>query len=489
MLVAGATLLVGPVVGTAGTVGATESMTPALPAATPPPPIHWAPCPANGTERCSTVPVPIDYAHPAGRLLSLAVAEIPAAGPGSPLGSILYNPGGPGESGVALLPVIHALLPKTLTARFNVIGFDERGTGASDRLDCGPSPAQAAAVDPLPAGTGTRLPAVALYAGMAASCRKANPTLAGHVDTLDAARDLDRIRQALGERRITYLGLSYGTLLGAVYAQLFPTHVRAMVLDGAVVPGMSLARDAVLETPALEASLNHFFTTCSTDPHCGLGPRPRKTFIHLERSLTAHPLPGAGGGPPVTVGTLDTATLYYLSAPLLVDGYPAALLAARHGNGAPLASMAQTLFTDLDGTSLVGPLWSYTCEDAGTHPGPAAAYRLALRLAHRDPLLGAEAATYNFAGCIGWGGPVHPVPAGPAMGAPPIMVIGNKGDPNTPFAGAQALAHRLASGRLVEWKGWGHTWLLNGSANACMDTLVTRYLVHRNAPASGTVCP
>ncbi len=473
---------------TTATSTAPASTSTPLPPVPAPSPIHWAPCPASTTEQCGTVPVPVDYDHPGGPSLSLAVAEIPASGPGTPLGDLVFNPGGPGESGVGLLPVIAGSLPKAVTERFAIVGFDERGTGASSRLSCGPSPAAAAAVDPLPATGGGTLPAAALYRGMAASCAAADPGLAGHVDTLDAARDLDRIRQALGQAKLTFLGLSYGTLLGAAYAQLYPTHVRAMVLDGAVVPGMSLAADATAEAPDLEASLEHFFATCAAQPSCALGPDPAATWDALARSLAAHPLPGGVGNPPVTVGTLDTATLYYVSVPKFAGGYPAALEAAIHGNGGPLASMALGFFTDLDGSSLVGPLWSYTCEDAATHPTAAAATALAARLQQRYPRLGAETVTYNLGGCIGWSGPSHPVRAGRAAGAPPILVIGNRHDPNTPFSGAVQLAHQLSSGHLVEWDGWGHTWLLNGPGDTCMDNIVTAYLDTVTAPGDGTVC-
>jgi hypothetical protein len=264
-----------------------------------------------------------------------------------------------------------------------------------------------------------------------------------------------------------------------------------MVLDGAVVPGQSLASEARAEAPALEASLRHFFATCAAEPACPAGPDPAATYAAVHAALAAHPLPPPGNGDtvPVTVGDLDNATLYYLSLPALASSYPSALVAAEHGNGQPLAALSVGFWEDLDGASLVGPQWAYLCQDAADHPGPEAAGALATSLHRRYPLLGAFSVTVNLAGCTSWPRPTQPVVASRAAGAPPILVIGNKLDPNTPFSAAVALARQLASGVLVEWEGYGHTWLLNGSTDACMRALVSRYLVAGIAPANGTRCP
>ncbi|MDA8293328.1 MAG: alpha/beta hydrolase [Actinomycetota bacterium] len=463
----------------------------ALPFDPPPAPVAWHACAGSPGERCGTVPVPVDYAHPRGPEIDLAVAEHPATDPAKRVGALVFNPGGPGESGVQLLPVVVALLPPEVVARFDVIGFDERGTGQSDAMTCGPSPAQAASATSLPKAPGDPLPAAAVYRTLEQTCAAGHPGVLASIDTTNAAHDLDRIRQALGERRLTFLGLSYGTLLGAAYAALFPHHVRAMVLDGAVVPGQSLASEARAEAPALEASLRHFFATCAAEPACPAGPDPAATYAAVHAALAAHPLPPPGNGDtvPVTVGDLDNATLYYLSLPALASSYPSALVAAEHGNGQPLAALSVGFWEDLDGASLVGPQWAYLCQDAADHPGPEAAGALATSLHRRYPLLGAFSVTVNLAGCTSWPRPTQPVVASRAAGAPPILVIGNKLDPNTPFSAAVALARQLASGVLVEWEGYGHTWLLNGSTDACMRALVSRYLVAGIAPANGTRCP
>lgn len=455
----------------------------------PPPPIAWSPCPHEDGYRCGTVEVPVDYERPRGTTIGLAVIEKPATDPAASRGVLIFNPGGPGESGVQILPVLAALVPPAVSRDFDLVSFDERGTGASDRLACGPSPAAAASALALPAPGGP-LPAAPLYRDLHATCAKTYPTLLPHVDSTDAARDMDRIRQALGVSRISYWGLSYGTVLGSVYAHLFPRRVRAMVLDGAVYAPASLAAQARAEAPAIAASLDHFFATCTAKGGCPLGPDPRRYYEDLAARLEAHPLPAPGHGDdlPVTVGDLDTATLFYLSAPSFGAGFATTLVAATAGNGAPLRAEALELEVDLDDTSLVGPEWAYTCNDATATLGGAAAGRLARSLASRYGQLAAYAVSYDLGGCTSWPAPSAPIRDVSAAGSPTIVVIGNTGDPNTPHTAAVQLARALGSARLVTWRGWGHTWLLNGSTDPCMERVVDAYLVSDRAPANGTSC-
>ena len=194
--------------------------------------------------------VPLDYGHPSGGTVPLAVIEHPAP---TAKGVIVFNPGGPGESGVLILPILASFVPASVRSQFTLVSFDERGTGSSDPLLCGPSPAAAgSAVAGTPAATRT-------FAGLDRSCRSKYPTLFPTVDTTTSARDMNSLRMALGVDRINYYGVSYGTVLGSVYRQLFPTHVRSMVLDGAVDANLSLPTDATLEAPAIQAALEHVF--------------------------------------------------------------------------------------------------------------------------------------------------------------------------------------------------------------------------------------
>ncbi len=490
----GACLVAALVAGAAGCAGPSpaavtgNTLQPVVPVP-PPHPLVWSACAPGSTLQCGTVAVPVDYRHPGGPSISLAVTREPATGTG-PHRTLVFNPGGPGESGNQILPVVLGLLPPEVRRSFDVVTFDPRGTGASDALACGTSPAAAASAIPVPASAGRPLPGTPLYTAMAQACRQRAPALAPFVDTTNTARDLDMIRQAIGVPRIDYYGLSYGTVLGAVYADLFPERVRTMVLDGSVDVNASLTQQAAHEAPAVERSIDHLLASCAAAPACPLGGDPSSSYRSLSATLTRHPLPAPGHGDPypVTVGDLDTAALLTVSVPAFAPSFYVALVAAQGGDGAPLRALALELMTDVDGAPLVDPLWAITCNDAAVHPGPVVAGDQARALATAYPLLGGYAVEYTMGGCVSWPVGRQPVTDLHPSGAPPILVIGNSGDPNTPIIGARHLAALLPGARLLTWAGWGHTWLLSGSSDPCMQPLVATYLSGGGLPPRHTVC-
>jgi pimeloyl-ACP methyl ester carboxylesterase len=472
----------------------TLSATPASstePTSLPPPPaVVWTLCPGSTTIQCGSVRVPVDYRHPQGATITLAINRAPALGPGVPRGTLLFNPGGPGESGNQILPVALAEFPAAVRRSFNIVSFDARGTGASDPLQCGTSPSAIASLDPVPGAANQPLPGTAAFTAMAKACEQRAPSLTPFIDTINTARDMDRIRQALGLAKVSFYGLSYGTALGAVYADLFPHHVATMVLDGAVDVNASLTVQAEQEAPAAERSLQHLLASCGSVSPCPLGPDPTSYFRALWTSITTHPLPAPGNGDndPVTVGDLDTATLFALSVPEFTSQFLKAVVDAHDGNGAPLRADSLEFFTDIDGAPLVDPLWAITCNDAAVHPGPTQAGNLARSLESRYPIIGGYAATYAMGGCVAWPRPAQPVADLHPKGTPPILVIGNTGDPNTPLIGARHLAAIFPKASQLTWRGWGHTWLLSGSGDVCMQRAVTKYLSGGGLPAAGTVC-
>jgi hypothetical protein len=262
-----------------------------------------------------------------------------------------------------------------------------------------------------------------------------------------------------------------------------------MVLDGAVDANLSLVTDATADAAAIQTALVHALNSCSSLPACPLGADPVSFYEHLRQRLLQSPLPAPGGGDttPVTAGDLSTASLLYLSAPAFTTGYFPALAAAAAGNGAPLRSVALGLEDDLNGASLVGALWTITCNDAVTHPDATVTAALARSLTVRDPLGGAEAVANYLIACPGWTGSGEAIAHLAPNGVPTPLVIGNVYDPNTPYVVAPQLATAVG-GRLVTYVGYGHTWLLNGSTDACMDDVVTSYFVDGVVPAKGTRC-
>jgi len=462
----------------------------ALPAVAPPPAITWTACPTHPTFQCGTVPVPLDYRHPSAGTLSIAVSRAPASGGSATAGVLLLNPGGPGESGNQILPDELALFPPDVRAATDIVSFDPRGTGASAPLQCGTVPAAVTSADPVPARTGQPLPGTPVFTGMARDCATRHPTLTAAIDTVATARDMDRIRQALGVSTIDYYGLSYGTVLGTVYAELFPTRVRAMVLDGAVDIDAPLATQAAEQAPAADRSLAHLLATCAASPACPLGSDPAAFYARLAASMTAHPLPAPGQGDtqPVTIGDLDTAALLAVSVPQSTGLFESALVDAAHGDGSGLRGLALSFVLDIDGAPLVDAQWAITCNDTVGHLGPTAAGALARSLAARYPLLGGYAVTYNLGGCVRWPDGRQPVSDTHPTRAPPVLVIGNTGDPNTPLIGARHLAALFPHASQLTWVGWGHTWLLSGSTDPCVQRDVSRYLLDRVLPPPGSVC-
>ena len=462
----------------------------ALPAIAPPPPVTWSTCPAHAGIECGSVPVPLDYAHPAARTVQIAVSRIAATGGAATDGTLVMNPGGPGESGNQILPVEYPLLPAAVRDRMDVVTFDPRGTGASDPLQCGTDLSAVTSAVPVPAHKGGELPGTPVFAAIPPACAAAAPALTAVTDTVSTARDLDRIRQALGLATISYYGLSYGTVLGTVYASLFPHRVRAMVLDGAVDQFASLAAQATEQAPAAERSLTHLLDACAAGPSCPLGSNPTAFFADLSSSMTAHslPAPGKGDDTPVTVGDLDTATLFAVSVPGFTPLYDSALVAASHGDGSGMRQLALEFVVDVDGAPLVDAQWAIVCNDTIGHPGPVAAGNLARTLAARYPLLGGYTVNYNLGGCVAWPDGRRPVTAQRPVDAPPVLVIGNTGDPNTPLAGTRHLAAAFPHASQLTWVGWGHTWLLSGPNDTCVQADVSRYLGGGPLPPPGSVC-
>jgi pimeloyl-ACP methyl ester carboxylesterase len=456
--------------------------------------LAWSEC-AVAFE-CATLAVPLDYANPGGRQITLALARLPAADPAHRIGSLLINPGGPGGSGVDFLESsADSIFSKVLRDRFDIVGFDPRGVGASTPVTCldGPALDRLNALDPTPDTPAERQALIDGAREFDQACVRSSGDLLPYMSTTDAARDMDRIRAALGETKLTYFGFSYGTFLGTVYAGLFPGNVRALVLDGAIDPAQSFDQRNEAQAAGFAHALNAFLGDCAAQPSCAYysNGRPAAAFDALMKRIDARPLPATAVADPRPVGAGEAfiGVLYALYSKQAWPALAQGLALAERGDGSILLLLA-------DAYNERQPDGSYKNTAAANNAVNCLDYRVPTDVAAYDaevPVL--EKAAPRFGAAIAYSGltcafwPVHPA-ADPgvitAAGAPPILVVGSTGDPATPYQWAVNLAHELASGVLLTRTGEGHTAY---DASQCIRDAVDQYLVALSVPATGTICP
>jgi pimeloyl-ACP methyl ester carboxylesterase len=459
--------------------------------------LDWQSC-DNGFQ-CARLLVPFDYTHPGKDRFDLPVVRLPAAQPSQRIGALVINPGGPGGSGVQYALGARSEFPRAALARFDIVGIDPRGVaGSKPALACmtGPQLDTYLATSEMPADQAQQDQVVTQARLYAARCQQNSGKLLPYVSTRNAARDLDVLRAALGEPRLTFLGKSYGTYLGAWYAQVFPKRVRALVLDGAVDPATTAVQADLVQAEGFQVAFGSFTAWCLARADCPLRTGPATTAGQAAARLQAllvransRPLASQLGTGQVADGALllngVAAGLYSKSTwPVLRTG----LAGAFGGDGSVLLQLANLLLErNRDGTysNLVDADTAISCVDR-PWPRPLAAWRAAASAAARAaPLFGAPIVWGNLP-CAYWPVPSDPLPAITAAGAPPILVVGTTRDPATPYRWAQALARDLSSGVLLGWNGDGHT--AYGQGSACVDTIVNDYLISLKVPRSGTVC-
>jgi pimeloyl-ACP methyl ester carboxylesterase len=463
----------------AATTSSTSTTSTTQPPVTP---IAWSPC--NGDLQCGSLVVPLDYAHPDGPTISIAVARHPAEEPAARIGSLVIDPGGPGVSGVNdMTNELNVLTPQLLDD-FDIVMFDPRGVQRSDPVTCG-SATGSAPSDPAPVTATQQAATIAGLKQFAAACEKSSAAILPFVGTVDVARDMDRLRQALGDTGLTYMGQSYGTLLGLTYAALFPTHIRAMVLDSVIDPALSFNQITAGQAAGFEGVLHAFFTWCAASPDCAwhTGSDPTATLQALLTTAATSPAP-AGGGGTVGVGQLYDALLEDLYSQSDWPQLGLALADDAAGNGAPAAAQSNQYNTG-GSDNADDAATAIDCLDHPVSRDLASYGALADSLQASAPIFGPLLA-WGEAGCAVW--PVRPTrTAGPvtAPGAPPILVVGTTNDPATPYAWAVRVAKELDRGVLLTHDGDDHVAYFY---SACVRADVQTYLVSGQTPPPGTVC-
>ncbi|WNV84083.1 alpha/beta hydrolase [Umezawaea sp. Da 62-37] len=403
----------------------------------------WQDCGEHGA-RCATVRVPLDWARPGGERITLALSRLSAADPGRRIGVLLFNPGGPGGPAADLVRDVPELFPEELRARFDIVGVDPRGVGRSTPAITCPVPPFDPAVSQFPADRAGFDRLVAHNRSVAAACREATGPLIDHVDTISAARDFDAVRRELGEARVSWLGLSYGTLLGATYAQLFPDRVRAAVLDGAVDHTIGSRRLALDEARVSEDLFAGFAAWCDEDASCAL--HGRDVVAEYRRLLDRVPDFASRVGYGIYSG-LSLRGQWPAVADLLVPAF---------------AEPA-----DVSAFAGVGSDAAYRV--IACHDFPSTVRGVADLVAREHEIRRAAPVTRGYvegwdvqAGCLGW--PVraaNPWGALAVHGARRVLVVSGEHDPATPYEWGVGLARQIRGARLLTWSGVGHTGFFN----------------------------
>lgn len=462
------------------------------------PRVEWGQCPedvsaeaAPSELQCATVTVPLDYGDPGGERIDLTISRLAAADPDRRRGVLMLNPGGPGGSGLALSALLVAQgLPSSVTDRYDLIGMDTRGIGHSAPVSCGfttDSPYYSNI--PPYAVDDAAVTAQAKIAEQAAEQCADNDHdgRLRHLTTANTARDLDRIRAALGDEKLNYVGMSYGTQLGAVYATQFPGNVGRMVLDAPLDPTVSFEERTLAQTRGFQQVYESFLKACVKE-RCAIGATVEKANANVEKllgDLTERPL--KVGGRELTQGLATTGIAAALYSELSWPFLETALGQALKGKGGALLYLADSYTGRSEDGRFSTQMTSFpaiTCVDTTERPDRETLRRTEEAALRISPLFGSEG---SGGVCSVW-----PVPGDDAAkrvdatGSAPILVVGGKNDPATPYEWAPRLTEQLKTATLLTYEGEGHGAYLSG--NECVTRQVDAYLIQGKLPARGATC-
>ncbi len=431
--------------------------------------------------QCSSVQVPLDYSKPGGRKITLALSRVPASAPASERqGVLLVNPGGPGGSGLSLAGVVASGLSPSVAAEYDIIGFDPRGVGSSKpALHCDPSFFAGVRPNYIPATSHDEQVLEARAKMYAGDCEQSYGWLLPYMTTVNAVRDMDSIRIALGQQKISYLAYSYGTYLGEVYATLYPNRVRRMALDSVVDPTGVWYQDNIEQDHAFQGRMTAFFTwVAQHNAEYQLGataPEVRQAWYRVRAKLQAHPVNGPSG-PMIGPDEFDDTFLQGGYTNSLWPGLAGALSGYdRTGATGPLISQYEALGVQNENEFAV-----YNAVQCGDVNWPRnwARWDRDTRTVYRTaPFQAWDNAWFNAA-CAFWPvhGPVKPLQI-KGSGLPGILMIQGTLDAATPYAGAQRAHRLLPTARMVVVVGGGnHGQSLDDPPNTCVDGYLNRYL-------------
>lgn len=447
----------------------------------------WSGC--GGQFECASLPVPLDYEQPGGRQIEVRLIRLPARKPAERIGALLANPGGPGGSGIEFMRAWARILDGDIRDRFDLVSFDPRGVGESTPLLCHDQAEELIGLEPEPSTADEWAEVRRAMREFADLCAARGGDLLPHLGSLDVVRDMDRIREALGDEQITYVGYSYGTVLGALYAELFPQRVRGIVLDGPV--DLSLSPDELNVTQAVgfERALAHFVADCR-ERDCALarnGRDPASALRQLVEAARARPIPSTAADRPARSGEALLAIVASMYRKEFWPSLVQAVSAGLDGDGTWLVQLADRLWgrsgDEYDNSIEMNT--AVNCLDYEYSRDPAHYESAAREAAKAAPTFGASFGTTGLV-CAYWRAASKPIGSPDAAEAPPLLVVGTTGDPATPFEWALAMRRDLVTSRLLTYEGEGHTAYASGSR--CVDRVVNAYLLELRLPEDGAVC-
>jgi pimeloyl-ACP methyl ester carboxylesterase len=445
----------------------------------------WTACPDAASAQCATLKVPLDWAKPRGAQISLSAIRRPADNPDQRIGTLFFNPGGPGDSPRDYITGADVIFSDTLRHRFDIVGLDPRATGV-DRLHCD---------IPALTATGTLFPRTAEQFNelrnhnrdVGSSCLGRYGEFLAHTDTISVARDHEALRKALGVKQVSWLGLSYGTQLAANYAELFPRRTRAMVLDAALEHSMPEIEQVADESMAAEDSFNRFAAWCPSDPTCALqGQDVPKVFDRLVADADEHPLAVPGAIHPVTGEDIRMGTkgLLRFKAPSIYGpdlswaGLSRALKAAVDGDGSPFALPADQ---PQDG---IFSLLAIACMEYAPQIHTYDQMRQRIEMGRQlAPHLQGASETWQVNYCIDWPVPASNPPRTLDVRGVDTLIVHATHDPSVPYKWAHTLASQIEGSAILTRIGDGHT---SYHTSQCARATIDAYLVERTAPANST---
>ncbi|MDQ3693182.1 MAG: alpha/beta hydrolase [Chloroflexota bacterium] len=474
--------------------------------------LEWTPCPSESAAtpstgdtapllECATLSVPLDYANPDGEQITIGLNRLVTTDLEQRIGSLIFNPGGPGGIASDMVAAQASGVPvftDALRARFDIIGMDPRGVGSSAPVQCDPDVWN----EPAPVMPRSRAEfdqALAHAQAVGESCLELTGPLLGHLDTVSAARDIEQVRIALGGEPLNYLGLSYGTQLGATYASLYPDQIRAMALDGALdhnTAGLQMLNN---EAAAHEATLRQFALWCDANPDCALhGEDVLAVYDELVAQGNASPLPAPRCEASGTCRATVTGDQLRFSAqghllfepPTPAYGHPGwaglaeALAAARDGDASGFSlPLAQSTTANLYPQLLIScvewptPFSSYDELAAATNMVNVV-----------SPHVGGATQTWTTSvGCMDWPVPIaNPPTRLDVTGTPPILIVNATHDPSTSYVWAQLLHEQIDNSVLLTRNGNGHTSYLLPGESQTRDA-IDAYLLDLELPAPNTI--